>query len=380
MLREIVEAWQQAASSGKRIEEAYVLPDQYTLGNLSNDLAECESLTQIRVLEVLSLCLKRIDLIDQGSQDEKPIQHLANHAAGFLHDPAASYCVNSLALAETALDILRSLVIGFSAHLGEEDLIRVTAYSNSHDTWTTLGAASSAGDILRHSLNDDTRRKFIESTVLEHFIRPIFSRATSSRITSAGRKAYFIDDDKNWASQSAIIETQPWKTTQIHAITVFNWAVEHADESLVSKCWPLFTPVLLALMDDTETKFKRKGLLVLHNFVLRCPARLLGDTGLGEIFQQSVFPSLLSLPGSTPEDESLQLLVPAYNAIVQLAETQFTDDEARPQKTKILIKLLTEGILAGYWHASEYIRIVELLAQQIIPIELLSMVSAIMTD
>ncbi|KAK6224764.1 poly a polymerase head domain-containing protein [Colletotrichum tabaci] len=231
-----------------------VLPGQYTLGNLANDLAECESLTQIRVLEVLSLCLKRIDRIDQGPQDEEPIQHLANHAAGFLHNPAASYCVDSLALAETALDVLRSLVVGFSAQLGEEYLIRVTAYTNNHDTWTTLGAASSAEDILRHSLNDDTR------------------------------------------------------------------------------------------------------------------PRLLGDTGLGEIFQQSVFPSLLSLPGSTPEDESLQLLVPAYNAIVQLAEAQFPDDEARPQKTKLLVKLLTEGILAGYWHASEYIRIVELLAQQIIPI------------
>lgn len=66
----------------------------------------------------------------------------------------------------------------------------------------------------------------------------------------------------------------------------------------------------------------------------------------------------------TPEEESLQLIDPAYDAILLLASARFPGRQARPQKDRLLTRLLREGLLSSYWHASEYARIVELLARK----------------
>ncbi|KAK1953573.1 hypothetical protein LY78DRAFT_594282 [Colletotrichum sublineola] len=372
MLRETVEAWQQATSTGNVLDLVQIPPGQYTLANLAHDLPECESLPQCHVLEVLSLCLKKIDCTSKGSQDKRSIQQIASYAVKLLGQFSSPFhSVDSLAVTEKALGVLKCLVVDFAAPLDEKDLVCIAAYTDSQNAWTTTSAASSSEDVLSSSLNNDTMHKFIASTLLERFIRPVFSRTASNRITSTGRKAYFINDDQSQVTRDPVTETteiKPWKSTQIHAITVFAWAVKHSSEHLISKSWPLFTPVLLALVDDAETKFKKKGLLILRDFLSRCPPHVIGNTGLGEIFEQSVFPSLLSLPGVTPEDEALQLLGPAYDSITELAQAWSQNGETRPEKTKLLVKVLREGVLAGYWHASEYVGIVELLAQKAIPI------------
>lgn len=133
---------------------------------------------------------------------------------------------------------------------------------------------------------------------------------------------------------------------------------------LVEKSWPLFTPVLLALLDDPDTKFKALGLAILGDFLAKCPGKVLVQTGLGDIFEQSVFPSLLSLPTLTPETESLLLLDPAYSAIIQLARIQFPGAGDIDKKNRLLTRLLREGVFMGYWQASDYVGIVQLLARQ----------------
>lgn len=76
-----------------------------------------------------------------------------------------------------------------------------------------------------------------------------------------------------------------------------------------------------------------------------------------------MLPTLQFLPSHTPEDESAQLLGPAYTALVLLARTRFSYDGNLAAKRGLLDKLLREGIFSAYSHASEYIRIVEALAQ-----------------
>ncbi|GKT45496.1 uncharacterized protein ColSpa_05677 [Colletotrichum spaethianum] len=194
--------------------------------------AICRHQLTRHVLEVLSLCLEKSERIYGGSQDKESIQQLASHAAGLLSYPTLLQSADSPALAERALNVLESLVINFSALLDQKDLIRVAAYTDSQDAWTTSGAASSSECILRNSLSHDMRCKFIVSAVLEDFIRPIFSRTTSNRITSTGRKAHFVNDDQNQATRdcyTGTVDSTPWKNTQVHAVTIFAWAVEHAD-------------------------------------------------------------------------------------------------------------------------------------------------------
>ncbi|OLN97322.1 hypothetical protein CCHL11_01111, partial [Colletotrichum chlorophyti] len=353
------------------------LPHEYTLVGIAEELPTCGSLRQTHVLQALLLCLSNTRRIKRVAQDQDPIAQLTSHAAQSLSYNLKPNSASShdAVLAEKALEVLKCLVVGFSALLDDTDLISVAAYVDSDDTWTTEQAAASARDILHHAFakSDDIKYVFIVSTLLQNFIRPIFSRTTSSRITSSGRKAYYANDNQEDGIGRELVtgsvnDMKPWKGVQLHAITVFAWAVDESDEVIIGKNWPLFTPVLLALLDDTESKFKRRGLCALQNFLLKCPARALNDTGLGEVFEQSIFPSLLSLPTLTTESESLQLLEPAFDALIRLADAQFPDKKNIAQRNRLLTRLLREGIFAGYWHATEYPRIVELFGRKTVPI------------
>ncbi|KAF9870862.1 putative poly polymerase protein [Colletotrichum karsti] len=355
-----------------------------------------------QVIKALSLCLNLKERIERVPEDDVAAARITSHAAGLLCRSPSGLPLPlphsaDAAPAEDVLAVLRALNINYSAHINDDTLLSVVAYTDSNTTWSTETIALMAEDLLDCALTDEHRKRvFITSVVLEGFIRPLFSQSSSSRITSTGRKAHYADDDRDHASKDIFAsdaETVPWKGDQLHAITVFSWAVERSDEQVVGKNWPLFTPVLLALIDDTDTRYKAQGLAILQSFLARCPSSVLQDTGLGEIFEQSIFPSLMSLPTLTPEEESVQLLDPAYGAAIRLASAQFPEERSRPRKNRLFVRLLREGIISGYWYASEYPRTVELLVRQASLVvqhlgtftiphvkDLLSMFAAIMTD
>jgi hypothetical protein len=97
------------------------------------------------------------------------------------------------------------------------------------------------------------------------------------------------------------------------------------------------------------------------------------QTGLGSVFEDAVFPTLLYLPTITPLDESLVLLPAAYSALFALYSVRFDPDEKEKEKgkekekegMKFLDKLLRKGILAGYAYTSEDPSIVEILLIQL---------------
>jgi hypothetical protein len=95
------------------------------------------------------------------------------------------------------------------------------------------------------------------------------------------------------------------------------------------------------------------------NFLSKCPPNILTSTGIGTVFQDAIFPTLLYLPSLTPEPESITLLRPAYAALLALAKTD--EDTGSAGRRKQLDKLLRDGVFAAYHHASEYIHIVEVL-------------------
>ena len=128
--------------------------------------------------------------------------------------------------------------------------------------------------------------------------------------------------------------------------------------------WPLVIPPLLALLDDpsTDAKIRGCGLLVL---LLRItPPSLLQRTGLGEIFHGALIPCLSFLPTLTPEDESLRLLESVYPALLTLVRVRFSDPRPNLQKGQVLDKILRVGILNGYAHAGEHIKIAVLLMER----------------
>lgn len=96
---------------------------------------------------------------------------------------------------------------------------------------------------------------------------------------------------------------------------------------------------------------------------------MLSNTGLASVFEDAVFPTLHFLPSITPEEESIQLLEPAYSALLTLARKADTRAEAdsesgRTPRAKGLDKLLREGTFSSYFHTKEHVRIVRVLFAQ----------------
>ena len=135
-------------------------------------------------------------------------------------------------------------------------------------------------------------------------------------------------------------------------------------DEIISQSWPLFVPPVLTLLDDPNTEIRIRGLEILTAFLRKLTWRLLLRTGLGEVFEDAVMPTLLYLPSLTPVDESVRLLKPAYEALYTLADKRFPAKEAYTENMRFMDRIIRHGVLQGYSHSHEYPQIVEVLLQE----------------
>ncbi|KAK4193799.1 hypothetical protein QBC35DRAFT_6758 [Podospora australis] len=253
----------------------------------------------------------------------------------------------------------------------EDDiLLTLIAYADpSSSSFSSLQTSDALAQTLKSHFNHGSQKdEFITKTLLGSYLRPLFSASKPSSITASGRKKEYPDSDILDRAQGSMPDdtpaTKPWKYTDLRAIPVFCWAVSEADENLITQHWPLYVPVLLTLTDDGTTPIRHRGLLLLADFLSKFPTKILQSTGLGQVFQDAILPTLSFLPSLTPEDESLQLLVPAYEALLILAKKQSTP----AAKNALLDRIIREGIFMGYFHAKEHVRIVEVFCRQTVEI------------
>lgn len=76
-------------------------------------------------------------------------------------------------------------------------------------------------------------------------------------------------------------------------------------------------------------------------------------------------PTLLFLPSLTPADESVRLLRPAYSALFTLAEVCFPTSEEEPKKIRLFDRIMRHGILQGFLHSRDDVKIVEVLLEEL---------------
>ncbi|KAL2189818.1 hypothetical protein L209DRAFT_797438, partial [Thermothelomyces heterothallicus CBS 203.75] len=279
-------------------------------------------------------------------------------------------------LAVPGVETLEALVkrTASPVRLDDEVLLTLLAYTDeTRPQRPSTETRATADRLLQQQLlgvpGAPTKEQFITETVLQTFLRPLFSKSKPSTITASGRKAEYVDGAASRAESMPddTAQTKPWKFTDLRTIPAVGWAVREADTQLIAKHWPLFIPVLLTLVDDIATSVRRRGLLILADFLGKMPDRTLHDTGLAKVFEDAVFPTLAFLPGLTPEQESVELLGPAYLALRRLADKQPAvgkDGIAGAPKNTLLDKMLREGVFMGYFHAKEHVNIVEVLCQQ----------------
>ena len=131
----------------------------------------------------------------------------------------------------------------------------------------------------------------------------------------------------------------------------------------MSENWPLYIPVLVTLVEDPDTKVRSRGLAILTVFLSKFPNKTLAQTGLGDVFTEAVIPTLSYLPSLTPPGESVQLLGPAYVALLVLSRKLFPNHRHSKEKGQYLDKFLREGIFTSSDHAKEHFNIVEVLVE-----------------
>ncbi|KAK8128712.1 hypothetical protein PG984_009820 [Apiospora sp. TS-2023a] len=183
-----------------------------------------------------------------------------------------------------------------------------------------------------------------------------------------------------------------WKYAHVYAVTVFEWAATTAAVTtttaskqttttgdnvavpLLSKTWHLFTPILLTLLDESETALKIRALAILGAFWSGCPPGLMDQVGLASVFEDAVFPAVHFLPNITPEDESRRILSAAYPALFQLAGiTASSQSEEGSTGTtalttaqrKLLDRIIRDGILTGYFHAKNHIQLTAVFCERL---------------
>lgn len=292
---------------------------------------------------------------------------LNTQADSFADEEDESYdevAQRSRGVATYGLEILQILSRGFSAKFSEQTLLTTVAFTNPAESWSTPETNTLSRALIEQQLSHLDREEFLVETILKGYLRPLFSKSRPKAVTASGRKAEFPDEvDPHRGLTEETKEVKPWKYADLRAITVFGWTVETADETLIGKQWPLFIPVLLTLLDDSTTRIRARGLDILNSFLQKFPNNILRDTGLSSVFEEAIFPTLHFLPSITPEDESIQLLRPAYTTLLTLAGKMNVSKDSKV-KDKFLDKVLREGIFSAYFQAKEHIRIVEVLIRE----------------
>jgi tRNA nucleotidyltransferase (CCA-adding enzyme) len=133
---------------------------------------------------------------------------------------------------------------------------------------------------------------------------------------------------------------------------------------VISRSWHLFIPPLLTILDDGTTPIRVSGLVLLSELLQKTPSRMLEQTGLGDVFEEAVLPTLLFLPSLTPVNESLLLLEEAYKALFILSDLRFGAKKDQSNRNKLLDRILRQGVFHGLDHCRENVRITELLLQE----------------
>ncbi|KYK61912.1 hypothetical protein DCS_03057 [Drechmeria coniospora] len=258
--------------------------------------------------------------------------------------------------AELVLASIHILSASSDSSLDDQALLCVIAYTDVRDPWTTETAFQLASRIIAANLPPSRHAEFIVGSILQTYIRPVLSASSSGKLTGSGRPSHFPSGVSN-ASKSAFASS--WKQSNPPVTTLFHWAVKNADNHTVASQWPLFLPVLLAFVEDQETKVKETGMEVLAVFLQKCTLKTLNSSGIGKLLEDAVFPNILSLPSLTPEEESARLLRLAYPVMIQLAKAD--PNPFSTQRRRVLDRLIREGIMASYFHASQYPMIVQIL-------------------
>lgn len=161
-------------------------------------------------------------------EDAQSLHRLENTLSNILWASArASSKEGQAELSKAALSCLDTLTSRLPSHgLSPQTLLRITAFSSPEDA-----PPNTADAILSRALRPDEGQEkttsLIVDTILQSYLRPLFSK-TTAKLTPAGRPSAYPDTTPLPDTRLGQ-ETPAWKAEGPRAVAVFRWAVAHSD-------------------------------------------------------------------------------------------------------------------------------------------------------
>ncbi|KAF7910574.1 hypothetical protein BELL_0121g00110 [Botrytis elliptica] len=274
-------------------------------------------------------------------------------------------------------------------------LLSLIPFTSTNYAWTTPRSQLIAITILDKYESYVKSPEFLVNHLLRSFIRLIFSEApTPESITASSRKAFPSSaPPRHFDILESSPSKQPWRSTIPYTIPVLKWVVDVIPPDLLrAQAWPLLTTPILILLDSPSNPIRTHALRILPTLFSKMGDKLLQQTGLGDVFENTIHPVLLFLPSTTPVEETLKLLPEGYKALNALCNaiwpTSKGDEEPSTSVTTIALKkpskhntapskspaqlrlafldrIIRHAILPAYLHCQEIPAVVEILVVQI---------------
>ncbi|KAG9234059.1 hypothetical protein BJ875DRAFT_462668 [Amylocarpus encephaloides] len=386
------------------------LPEQYTLAQLQQ-LWETDNIEDLESLLILDSCLAIPDRLVSQVGDAEITKDLSLRVANIilpdgsiiLQDDAPDEhnttsrdkaIIHVRRKANLGIPLLNTLLLGLPSSrpssLPEPILLTLISFSSPspYAPWTSPSLSCVASDILAKYTIQTLTLPFLSAHLLTTIIRPLFSVSKPETITSSGRKAMTPSAPQRTGTENLQRSRKPWKYEAVYSIAVFAWVVDNIPASLISQTWHLFTPPVLTLLDDPSTPIRIQGSQILSRFLPHMSATLLSQSGLGELFEDALTPTLLFLPNLTPLEESLELLPAAYNALMVLCDVRFPEPkqdvststnltvrhaeeakaevpDVKKERLAFLDRVMRNGIVTSYSYAQEHPSIISILLRQL---------------
>ncbi|KAF7945706.1 uncharacterized protein EAE97_004744 [Botrytis byssoidea] len=393
-----------------------VLPPSYSFEDLYQELVnggqEGED-EELETLVILASCLKENSTISKKADDDIWHEKLEDHLSKKLLPDGKIFSLDKIDeerksdkvhkikqhkekynLCIISIENLLRISSNISQPPKNSTLLSLIPFTSTNYAWTTCQSQPIAITILDKYESYAKSPEFLVNHLLRSFIRLIFSEApTPESITASSRKAFPSSaPPRHFDILESSPSKQPWRSTIPYTIPVLQWIVDIIPPDLLrAQAWPLLTTPILILLDSPSNPIRIHALRIVPTLFSKMGDKLLQQTGLGDVFENTIHPVLLFLPSTTPVKETIQLLPEGYKALNALCNAIWPDkgdSESSNSVTTIAMKkpskhittpskspaqlrlafldrIIRHAILPAYLHCQEIPSVVEIVVVQI---------------
>ncbi|TGO23486.1 hypothetical protein BPAE_0130g00040 [Botrytis paeoniae] len=391
------------------------LPPSYSFEDLCRELVDERQEGEDEELEnlvILASCLKENSTLSKKADDDIWHEKLEDHLSKKLLPDGKTFsldkideedkpdkvhkikqCKEKYSLCILSIEHLLSISSNTSQSPKNSTLLSLIPFTSTNYAWTTPQSQLIAVTILDKYESYAKSPEFLVNHLLRSFIRLIFSEApTPESITASSRKAHPSSaPPRHFDILESSPSKQPWRSNIPYTIPVLQWIVDVIPADLLrTQAWPLLTTPILILLDSSSNPIRIHALRILPMLFSKMGDKLLQQTGLGDVFENTIHPVLLFLPSTTPVEETLKLLPEGYKALNALCNAIWPskgDEDASTSVTTIAIKkpskhtttpskspaqlrlafldrIIRHAVLPAYLHCQEIPSVVEILVVQ----------------